>query len=990
MGIVVAALILGAAMMMRIPTPSPPWAIPGSRCSSFSWPRRWDWCWCWTSSSATSAGRTIPRRGRGRDGGGWIEPAEERPPPALPANRGGGRRQRNRAAGSRQTLTPPPSPYCSLPCAIKCRASTERGRPSIASLVIRRRRTPAVPHARTRLTRTELHLKQSFPQSWGRGRTAVARYEQKGRRGRGSRRTATWSRCRPPTVTPPSPTIIPAPTIPARPGSSRRSRRRDSARPGSSATSPPARQGRAARADAAPGSTMARASATESDDAACPLGKLKRSGGCTSAANPSGIRGRARLMVRLSICTTRCEPTRAMAARTPASRRPGMTPSISSRVTGMETAASPRCVTACIARSSGGRRRSTSACRARSSWACRRTIQVVMVSAPRGFRSPYDGILADGFHTRTHPRVTVAHRSRGKRVKAARRETAPGRRTFLAGQALRGPGSDAACLRGRDRGVIPGGDGVARGERSRGGNPESGSADEPAGCPDRLRRQRRRPHARRRGRARRHRRALPGRARGARGAAFHRAAVGARLLRLAVREGGGKGAPRLEGDLPPDGRRRPRQRALGRLAHATLFREFRRLLHSRPWNVCVSTHFLPCQLAAGRPGLPRFGLVVTDFGLHRMWVQPGASTYYVATDTLADALRRRVRRARIEATGIPIDPVFAHAPSQADARAALGLAPDRPVALVMGGGLGIGVEEGVMAALRSTEPGVQLLAVCGRERRARCRLASAGMAEERLRVYGHVCGMEQYLAAADVVVGKPGGLTVSETLALGKPLLLTRPIPARRRRTPAPWWPRARPCARPQQEALRAQLRRLFHEPGLLAACPMPPAASAAPCRRRHRRLREPRVPAPRGGVGEGGSGGAIGQRACSARAGARGRGGHTAARRIEIAAMNPRCRPSPTARAPAAGVPTRAVPQVKPRAVCEAFRRCCGGFSRSALTDARERGGPGFIPLSPSFRDSATSILPEADSEPGRPKPSFPPARIPLPSRDVGHGAND
>lgn len=252
------------------------------------------------------------------------------------------------------------------------------------------------------------------------------------------------------------------------------------------------------------------------------------------------------------------------------------------------------------------------------------------------------------------------------------------------------------------------------------------------------------------------------------------------------------------------------------LAHRTLFREFRRLLKSRPWNVCVSTHFLPCQLAAGRHGLPRFGLVVTDFGLHRYWAQPGVSTYYVATERLAAELRRRVYRARIEATGIPIDPVFARAPTQAEARAALGLAPDRPVALVMGGGLGIGVEEGVMAALQATEPGVQLLAVCGRNDGARCRLDAARVCEDRLRVYGHVCGMEQYLAAADVVVGKPGGLTVSETLALGKPLLLTRPIPgAEEENTRAVVAEGAALCA-PTNEALRQQLLRLFTEPGLL------------------------------------------------------------------------------------------------------------------------------------------------------------------------------
>jgi processive 1,2-diacylglycerol beta-glucosyltransferase len=253
------------------------------------------------------------------------------------------------------------------------------------------------------------------------------------------------------------------------------------------------------------------------------------------------------------------------------------------------------------------------------------------------------------------------------------------------------------------------------------------------------------------------------------------------------------------------------------LAQRTMFREFRRLLQSRPWNVCVSTHFLPCQLAAGRPGLPRFGLVVTDFGLHRYWAQPGVSTYFVATDTLAGQLRQRVRRGRIEATGIPIDPVFAHAPPRAEARAALGLAPDRPVALVMGGGLGIGVEEGALAALRATDPAVQVLAVCGRNDGARCRLSSAG-AGERLRVYGHVGGMETFLSAADVVVGKPGGLTVSESLALGKPLVLTRAIPgAEEENTRAVVAEGAALCA-PTDDALAYQLRRLFGEPGLLEA----------------------------------------------------------------------------------------------------------------------------------------------------------------------------
>ena len=255
----------------------------------------------------------------------------------------------------------------------------------------------------------------------------------------------------------------------------------------------------------------------------------------------------------------------------------------------------------------------------------------------------------------------------------------------------------------------------------------------------------------------------------------------------------------------------------GPVAHRTLFREFRRLLRSGPWRVCVCTHFLPAQLAAGHSGLPPFGLVITDFGLHRFWVQRGASRNFVATERMAVDLRRRgIRRTRIQVTGIPIAPAFAFAPSRAEARAGLGLAPDRPVALVMGGGLGIGVEEGTAAALQATHPAVQIVTICARNEEARERLCALGVPRERLHVYGTVCGMERFLAAADVVAGKPGGLTVSETLAVGRPLLLTRPIPgAEEVNTRAVVEEGAGLCASTEQE-MRDAFHRVFAEPGLL------------------------------------------------------------------------------------------------------------------------------------------------------------------------------
>lgn len=223
----------------------------------------------------------------------------------------------------------------------------------------------------------------------------------------------------------------------------------------------------------------------------------------------------------------------------------------------------------------------------------------------------------------------------------------------------------------------------------------------------------------------------------------------------------------------------------GGAAERVLFRGFHDLLRSRPWRMVVCTHFLPCQLAAGRAPTP-FGMVITDFGLHRYWVQPGVKRYFVATEELARELRGRATGATVDVTGIPVRSDFRHALPRAAARAACGLEVDRRTVLVMGGGLGIGVEESVTALLERGPDDLQIVAVCGRNEAARERLEALVEARtstasdgpvSRLRIFGRVNEIPDLMAAADLVVTKPGGLTCSEALALGRPLVLTRAIP---------------------------------------------------------------------------------------------------------------------------------------------------------------------------------------------------------------------
>jgi UDP-N-acetylglucosamine:LPS N-acetylglucosamine transferase len=121
-------------------------------------------------------------------------------------------------------------------------------------------------------------------------------------------------------------------------------------------------------------------------------------------------------------------------------------------------------------------------------------------------------------------------------------------------------------------------------------------------------------------------------------------------------------------------------------------------------------------------------------------------------------------------------PGFAHPPAVEESKIELGLDPARPVVLVLGGGLGLGVDA-VAKQLLAKRPDADLVMVTGRNRPARAALESRAVEHAgRLHVFGWTTRMEYFIRAADIVVGKPGGLTVAEALACGRPLLAARSL----------------------------------------------------------------------------------------------------------------------------------------------------------------------------------------------------------------------
>jgi len=234
---------------------------------------------------------------------------------------------------------------------------------------------------------------------------------------------------------------------------------------------------------------------------------------------------------------------------------------------------------------------------------------------------------------------------------------------------------------------------------------------------------------------------------------------------------------------PHSARSQQLRRAIERLsAHALL-----RAVHRAAPDVIVCTHFLPAELLMrerlrGRLDCPVW-LQATDFDLHNMWLVPGLSGYFAATSEVAFRMRARgIDAQRIHITGIPVMPAFAQGDASPAARARcaaeLGLDPARKTVLMMAGGSGVGDLPGRVERALALPGDFQVLAVAGRNAAALAplqRLAQAHPA--RLRAIGFTDRIDQLMTAADLVVTKPGGLTISECLALGRPLLLASPIP---------------------------------------------------------------------------------------------------------------------------------------------------------------------------------------------------------------------
>ncbi|NCB63203.1 MAG: UDP-diphospho-muramoylpentapeptide beta-N-acetylglucosaminyltransferase [Clostridia bacterium] len=187
-------------------------------------------------------------------------------------------------------------------------------------------------------------------------------------------------------------------------------------------------------------------------------------------------------------------------------------------------------------------------------------------------------------------------------------------------------------------------------------------------------------------------------------------------------------------------------------------------------NLIIATHPVCAQLVSDykEETLSRLPLVtcITDLSTHSEWINDNTDCYLVGSRDIRDRLAEKgVERARVFVTGIPVKPEF-------KARCHRNGGGERHL-LIMGGGLGLLPKKDKFYETLNTLPGVRTTIIAGNNQKVYDRLYGK---YENIEVVGFTDRVYDYMAEADLMLSKPGGITLFETIFSELPILAWEPF----------------------------------------------------------------------------------------------------------------------------------------------------------------------------------------------------------------------
>ena len=211
------------------------------------------------------------------------------------------------------------------------------------------------------------------------------------------------------------------------------------------------------------------------------------------------------------------------------------------------------------------------------------------------------------------------------------------------------------------------------------------------------------------------------------------------------------------------------------------------LLKEKPKTVIV-THFLSLEVISHlkMKGLldTRLIAIVTDYESHTFWLSQYVDLYVVGSEyTKEDLLRRKISPERIKVLGIPCAKSFSEKHDKALLRSEAGLDPGKRTLFILGGGFGVGPIKTLVARLSAREEDFQIIVVCGYNKKLYGEIKKISAASKHnIKVFGFVNNVDELMSISDILISKPGGITLTEALNAQLPMIVIDPIPGQEMR----------------------------------------------------------------------------------------------------------------------------------------------------------------------------------------------------------------
>ena len=222
--------------------------------------------------------------------------------------------------------------------------------------------------------------------------------------------------------------------------------------------------------------------------------------------------------------------------------------------------------------------------------------------------------------------------------------------------------------------------------------------------------------------------------------------------------------------------------------HKTSHEKIEKLIQRHRPQAVVCTQAFPCGMVADYKISHNLDIlligVLTDFSPHSYWINEGVDYYVVPSEEVKERLVvKGVASERVRVYGIPLRPRFNEPVDRIAIAEKMGLDPDVPTILVMGGGQGLGPIKKIVKSLGKMNMYVQIIVLSGVNKKIVNSLRRyAAKADKKILVFEFVTNVEELMTVAKLIGTKPGGMTTAESLAKGLPMVIVNPIPGQEMR----------------------------------------------------------------------------------------------------------------------------------------------------------------------------------------------------------------